>query len=87
VGSIGYIVMSAGIGLRAGALRLHSMFAFYALIMSTLVIAAARLPHQPVRIASFSLGGLGVMLRQPPWLVFMASLFLLGTGFAGIATS
>lgn len=84
-GSIGYIVSSGAIGFVLQRLGLHAMFGLYAAVLVALAVAALALPQQPVRIGAFSVRGLGPMLRQPPWLIFSASLFLLGMGFAGIS--
>jgi PPP family 3-phenylpropionic acid transporter len=43
------------------------------------------LPAQPVSIGVISLRGVGRMLRQPAWLVFAVSIFLLGLGFSGVS--
>ena len=50
-----------------------------------MLLAALRLPKQPVRLGAFSLRGLGFLLN-PGWIVFVGSVFLLGLSFIGIFT-
>jgi PPP family 3-phenylpropionic acid transporter len=84
-GSIGYVCSTAGTGFILQQAGLHALFALYAQVMAAMVIVGARLPAQPVSIGVISLRGVGRMLRQPAWLVFAVSIFLLGLGFSGVS--
>ncbi len=84
-GSIGYICTTAGAGFILQATGLHTLFALYAAVIACLVIVGAWLPAQPISIGTISLHGVSRMLRRPPWIVFAASIFLLGVGFSGIS--
>ena len=85
-GSIGYVVTTAALGFILERTGLHAMFAIYAIVVGCLVVTATWLPRQHIRLGSFSLHGLNEMIHRPPWLVFAASIFLIGLGFSGISS-
>lgn len=84
-GSIGYIFTTASAGFVLEATGMHALFALYAAVIACLAIVGAWLPAQPISIGAISLHGVSSMLRRPPWVVFAASIFLLGIGFSGIS--
>jgi PPP family 3-phenylpropionic acid transporter len=78
LGSVGFILTSLAAGYLYEVTGLTWIFYVYALIMLGLVLAAAGLPHQPVRLAGSSVwSGLGQMVRQPAWLMFAIASTLL----------
>jgi len=83
-GSVGFIVTTASVGFLLDLVGLHGMFLSFALVMGVMLLVSTRLPAQPVHLGSFTLTGLNKMLRHPSWLIFTASVFLLGLSFTGI---
>lgn len=76
-GSFGFIIVSFSIGYMYAQTGLHALFIVYAIIMGLFVLAASRLPIQPIRLAGSLWGGLRQMVRQPAWLLFAVSATLL----------
>lgn len=83
-GSVGYILTSASVGFVLERVGMHWMFPIYALVYLAFFLAASRLPAAAVQLGGLSLRGLNVMVRQAAWLVFAASVLLLGLGFSGV---
>ena len=76
-GSFGFIIVSFLIGYLLAQTGLKMLFYVYAIIMAVFVLAASRLPIQPIRLAGSLWGGLSQMVRQPAWLLFAVSVTLL----------
>jgi MFS family permease len=84
-GTVGFILVSAGVGYVVERTGLHSIFYGYTIAMACFGFALIWLPEQPVRLQSSLLHGLNKMVRQPPWLLFTASITLLGLATSGMA--
>lgn len=77
LGSVGFIIVSLGVGYIYEITGYQWIFYSFALIMGLFVLAASGLPNERVRLSGSVWGGLGTMVRQPAWLVFAISAFLL----------
>jgi MFS transporter, PPP family, 3-phenylpropionic acid transporter len=84
LGSVGFIITSFGIGYIFERTGLVFLFYSYALMMSLFLITAFYLPNERIRLAGSLLGGLGQMVRQPAWLIFAVSAFLLWISNNGV---
>ncbi len=82
-GTFGYIVTTLTVGFLFERVGLEWMFPAYGLIMALFVLAALRLPHRMVQTtrANRSAGAILNMIRQPGWLVFALTVFIIW--FAG----
>lgn len=76
-GSFGFILASLVAGVLFERIGLHWIFAVYGLVMGVYLLAASRLPIQPIRLSGSLWGGLGQMVRQRAWLLFAVSATLL----------
>lgn len=85
-GSLGFILSTATVGALLERWGMRSMFYLYVAVLIVLLVTATRLPRTAVRVGPFSLRGVGRMLRQPAWLVFLLSVFFLGLAFSGMFT-
>lgn len=83
-GSFGFILTSFSAGFLFERLGLHVIFIFYSVVMAFLLLASFGLPQQPIRLGGSPFAGLGQMLRQPLWLLFAASIFVLGLAISGM---
>jgi len=82
-GTIGFIITSSTVGFIYERTGLHAMFIVYALVMGFFLVASIGLPSQPVRLRGSLLQGLSEMVRQPLWVLFAASVFLLWLANSG----
>jgi PPP family 3-phenylpropionic acid transporter len=82
-GTFGFIVTTLTVGFIFERIGLVWMFPFFSLIMVLFIIAALRLPQMPVRVlrADRSSAAILRMVRQPGWLVFAVTVFIVW--FAG----
>jgi PPP family 3-phenylpropionic acid transporter len=83
-GSIGFILTSSIIGAVVARAGLHSIFYGYAGFMALHLVALLGLPNQAVRLGGSMLRGLSGLIRQPSWLVFSASVLLIGIAGNGM---
>ncbi|MDR3577452.1 MAG: major facilitator superfamily domain-containing protein 6 [Anaerolineaceae bacterium] len=83
-GSIGYILTTWGFGLILQRIGLSYMFISYALILLVLCLALTWLPNQPVTWTQSLRRGLTSLVRQPDWIFFSASVFLLWMASSGM---
>jgi PPP family 3-phenylpropionic acid transporter len=83
-GSIGFVVTSAVIGLILERTGISFIFIGNAVILAIFIVALVVLPERPVRLSGSIWRGLSTMMRQPPWLVFAASIGLLGMANSGM---
>ena len=77
LGSFGFIIVALSVGYIYEITGYVWIFYSYALIMVLFILAVGGLPNERVRLAGSVWGGLGTMVRQPAWLVFAISAFLL----------
>ncbi len=85
-GTFGFIVTTATVGAVIESYGIRSMFYVYIAVLLLLLGMALRLPQTTVRVGAFNLRGVGRMLRQPAWRVFIISVFFLGLAFSGMFT-
>jgi MFS transporter, PPP family, 3-phenylpropionic acid transporter len=83
LGSYGFIITSFGAGYLFQITGLHWLFYTYAVIMALFMIGAFFLPNERIRISGSVWGGLNEMVRQPAWLLFAISAFLLSVANTG----
>jgi MFS transporter, PPP family, 3-phenylpropionic acid transporter len=77
LGSVGFIITSFSAGYVFQVTGLHWLFYTYAAIMTLFMLGAFFLPNERIRIAGSVWNGLSEMVRQPAWLLFAMSAFLL----------
>jgi MFS transporter, PPP family, 3-phenylpropionic acid transporter len=75
-GTIGYILTTGTAGFLFDRAGLRLMFPAYGIIMAAFALAALLLPALPVRREAHSQGAIGMMVRQPAWLLFTTVVFL-----------
>jgi PPP family 3-phenylpropionic acid transporter len=83
-GTIGYILATAFAGMLYQRIGLQWIFLFYGVVMVGFAITALFLPPTPLRLEAREKKGIGKMIRQPVWLVFVASVFLVWIAASGI---
>ena len=79
-GSLGYILATGAAGMIYDKVGLSYIFPIYAVIMTLFALAALFLPDLPIKIQSrerTDKAEIGLMMRQPVWLVFASSVFLI----------
>lgn len=77
LGSVGFIIVALSVGYIYELTGYVWIFYSYAIIMGLFTLAVSGLPNERVRLSGSVLSGLGTMVRQPAWLVFAISAFLL----------
>jgi PPP family 3-phenylpropionic acid transporter len=75
-GSIGYIVGTILAGFLYDQVGYLWMFPAYGLLMLVFALLALRLPRRAARLAGAGGREIGQMIRQPAWLILIASVFL-----------
>lgn len=75
-GSFGYILAAAGFGLLYDRTGLEAIFPIYGVCMGLFAALALLLPSAAARSEYPSRQALGVMVRQPAWVVFSICVFL-----------
>ena len=83
-GSVGYILTTWGFGLILQRIGLPYLFVSCALFMLLLCLALTWLPNQPVNWTQSLRRGLTALFRQPDWIFFSASVFLLWMASSGM---
>lgn len=83
-GSIGFILTSASSGFIFQKTGLVWMFPAFAFTMLVFTVLAMRLPRLPVREASKSANAIGGMMRNPTWMIFASSVFLIWLASSGV---
>lgn len=90
-GTLSFVAISAVAGLVLQRTGLHAIFIAFPLATMVFWLITQRLPDDPVRGTGLRQGGdLWAMLRQPKWLLFAVSVFILwvpamgGLGFVGV---
>jgi predicted MFS family arabinose efflux permease len=83
-GSVGYILTTWGFGLILQRIGLSYLFVSCALFMLLACLALAWLPNQPVKWTQSLRKGLSALFRQPDWIFFSASVFLLWMASSGM---
>jgi len=85
-GTFGYIASSATVGFIFPLIGLDRMFVLYALINAIFILIVLRLPVLPValRAAGGQRAALGGMLRNPAWVLFMVTVFILWMANTGL---
>lgn len=84
-GTIGFMITSAGVGIVLEQIGLRFLFVGYAITMAMLMISLVWLPERRVQLGTPLLRGMGLMVRQPHWLLFVSSLGILGLATAGMS--
>jgi len=75
-GSVGYIVATIAAGFLYDQVGHRWMFPSYGLLMLFFALIAFKLPRRAVRLQGTGRGEIGQMIRQPVWLILVASIFL-----------
>jgi PPP family 3-phenylpropionic acid transporter len=83
-GSIGFIISTSIIGYILEQCGLHTLFYGYTVLMLLVLVVLIWLPAVKPRINSSVWRGLSELIRNPTWLVFSASLVLLGLANNGM---
>jgi PPP family 3-phenylpropionic acid transporter len=76
-GTVGFTVSSLAMGFVYERVGLHTMFAVFTLAMAVMLGIGLGLPNQPVKITRSVRSGMGEIIRNPAWIAFAASTFLL----------
>ena len=82
-GTVGFTLASLALGFVYERTGLHTMFVIYPLVLLVLLWVGTGLTNQPVRTERAVGHSVRQMVRQPEWLVFAVSIFLLGLGANG----
>jgi PPP family 3-phenylpropionic acid transporter len=82
-GTVGFILTSAAIGLIYTRFGLPTMFKVYFAVLILFLITSIGMPDQPIRLHGSLIYGLKEMLRQPAWVLFAVSVFLLWVASSG----
>jgi MFS transporter, PPP family, 3-phenylpropionic acid transporter len=80
-GSLGYILMTLGSGFVLQGAGTQVMFPLYGAVMAAFALAALLLPPAAVHLEQPGLKQIGVMVRQPVWLLFISCVFLTWIGY------
>jgi PPP family 3-phenylpropionic acid transporter len=83
-GSIGFILTSASSGFIFERTGLIWMFPAFAIMMLIFTVLAIQLPRLPVRESVKSAQAIGVMMRNPTWMIFAGSVFLIWLASSGV---
>ena len=75
-GSLGFILASGVTGLIYGRTGLTLIFPAYGLLMTLFAATALLLPAIPIKTESHAEVQLGLMIRQPAWVIFALCVFL-----------
>ena len=75
-GSLGYILATIAAGFLYDQVGRRWMFPSYGVLMLAFALIAFKLPRRAVRLQGTGRGEIGQMIRQPVWLVLIASVFL-----------
>ncbi len=76
-GSIGFIVATSTSGFIYDVTGLKLMFPVYGVIMVLFAVCALLLPHVPVQPKQRARAEIGLMIRQPAWMIFAVCVFLI----------
>ncbi len=76
-GSIGFIVATSASGFIYDVTGLRLMFPVYGGIMALFAVVAMLLPHVPVQPKQRARHEIGLMVRQPAWMIFAVCVFLI----------
>ena len=76
-GSVGYILAASTSGFIYDRTGLSLIFPVYGVMMGLFALTALLLPDIPVRLEKRAAAQIGRMMRQPAWMVFAASIFLI----------
>jgi PPP family 3-phenylpropionic acid transporter len=82
--SLGYIVTTWGFGFILQRIGLSYLFISCALFMLLMCLALTWLPNRPVTWTQSLRHGLTALIRQPDWIFFSASVFLLWIASSGM---
>jgi predicted MFS family arabinose efflux permease len=83
-GSLGYIISTWGFGFILQRIGLSYLFVSSALALLLLCLALTWLPNQPVTWTQPLRRGLRALIRQPDWIFFSASVFLMWMASSGM---
>ena len=83
-GSLGYIISTWGFGFILQRIGLSYLFVSCALVLLLLCLALTWLPNQPVVLTQSLRRGLTALIRQPDWIFFSASVFLMWVASSGM---
>ena len=75
-GSIGYILASSSSGFLYDLTGLRLIFPIYGFVMGLFAITALLLPVMPIKAGQQDRSEIGLMIRQPVWVIFAGSVFL-----------
>jgi predicted MFS family arabinose efflux permease len=84
-GTLGFIVTSSIGGVILQRIGLIYVFPWYALTMTMMLLVSRGLPDQPSRIQMPLLNGLSEIIRQPAWVLFAISTFILSAAINGMS--
>lgn len=84
-GTIGFIVTSAIAGPILERIGLIYLFPGYALALGTMLLLSRGLANHPARLQTPLIGGLREIIRQPAWVLFALSTFVLSAASNGMS--
>jgi PPP family 3-phenylpropionic acid transporter len=84
-GTIGFIVTSALAGPILERIGLIYLFPGYALALGIMLLLSRQLPNQPVRLNTPLIHGLREIVRQPAWVLFALSTFVVSAASNGMS--
>lgn len=76
-GTVSFTLASLVMGFVYEWSGLHTMFAVFIIVMLVMLAIALGLPNQPVQIGRSITRGMGEIVRQPAWIAFAVSTFVL----------
>lgn len=82
-GTLGFILTSGFSGFLLERLGLRALFPAYGLTIILYLAASLGLPNAPFRLHTSLFEGLGKLIRQPRWVLFAVSVFILWIGATG----
>ncbi len=83
-GSLGFVITSWSFGYVLERMGLYLLFYGYVALMSVVLAVAIWLPAQRIRLSGPLRSGLARLVRQRTWLLFSASLIVLGIANSGM---
>lgn len=82
-GTIGFIVTSLAGGFLFERIGVAAVFPAYGLTIALFLLSTFGLPNTPIRLRTSPLDGIGHLVRQPAWLLFAVSVFILWIASTG----
>jgi len=82
-GTCGFILTSLAGGFLFERTGVATVFPAYALTIVLFLFSTLGLPNTPIRLRTSPFDGVGQLVRQPPWLLFALSVFILWIASTG----